>query len=365
MLSETEGDFLTLHEFVKAAKGKLSSNTWDYLVGATETETTMLRNRQSLDSIAFRPRVLRDVSSIDTSAPFFGRKLALPVMLAPVGGLESFDPEGGAPAARAAAAFGVPTMVSSVTHPGLEAMAEAAGQGPKVFQLYVRGDAAWVDQVVERAVDHGYDAFCLTVDTAIYSRRERDIAKRFVKPWRARAMGVAFQAALNWDDVKRFKDRHRITLELKCIATAEDAALACEHGVEAVYVSNHGGRQLDHGRGAIEVLPEVVRAVEGRAKVWIDGGFSRGSDVVKAIALGASLVGLGRLYCYALAAAGEAGVTRMLELLETESHEVLGLLGGTAFDQLNPSYVHPAAPVVAPNVHSAFPLTNLSDAGYR
>jgi glycolate oxidase len=178
-------------------------------------------------------------------------------------------------------------------------------------------------------------------------------------------MGVAFQAALNWDDVKRFKDRHRVPLALKGIATAEDAALACEHGVEAVYVSNHGGRQLDHGRGAIEVLPEVVRAAEGRAQVWIDGGFSRGSDIVKAIALGASLVGIGRLYCYALTAAGEAGVTRMLELLETESHEVLGLLGVTAFDQLNPSYVHPAAPVVAPGVHSAFPLTNLSDAGYR
>ena len=109
----------------------------------------------------------------------------------------------------------------------------------------------------------------------------------------------------------------------------------------------------------------MVRAVEGRAKVWIDGGFSRGSDIVKAIALGASLVGIGRLYCYALTAAGEAGVTRMLELLETELHEVLGLLGVTAFDQLDPSYVHAAAPAVPPNVHSAFPLTNLSDAGYR
>ena len=365
MLSETEGDFLTLHEFVKAAKGKLSANTWDYLVGATETETTMLRNRQSLDSLAFRPRVLRDVSSIDTSMPFFGRKLALPVMLAPVGGLESFDPEGGAPAARAAAKFGVPTMVSSVTHPGLEAMAEAAGQGPKVYQLYVRGDAAWMDEVVKRAVDHGYDAFCLTVDTAIYSRRERDIAKRFVKPWRQRAMGQEFQAALNWDDVKRFKDRHRIPLALKGIATAEDAALACEHGVEVVYVSNHGGRQLDHGRGAMDVLPEVVQAVEGRAKVWIDGGFSRGSDIVKAVALGAELVGIGRLYCYALAAAGEAGVARMLELLAAEIHEVLGLLGVTAFDQLNRSYLHPAPMPVLPGPHSAFPLTNLADPGYR
>ncbi|WP_135468107.1 alpha-hydroxy acid oxidase [Crenalkalicoccus roseus] len=365
MLSETEGDFLTLHEFVKAAKAKLSPGHWDYLVGATETETTMLRNRLALDSVAFRPRVLRDVSKIDVTGRFLGRPIALPVMLAPVGGLESFDPEGGAPAARAAAAYGVPIMVSSVSAPGLEAMAEAAGKGPKIFQLYVRGDRHWVDEVVKRAVDAGYDAFCLTVDTAIYSRRERDIAKRFVKPWRARAMGQDFQAALNWDDVKHFKDRHRIPLVLKGIATAEDAALAVEHGVEAVYVSNHGGRQLDHGRGALEVLPEVVKAVGGRAKVWIDGGFSRGSDVVKAMAMGAELVGLGRLYCYALAAAGEAGITQMLRLLQAEMHTVLGLLGVTGYGQLDGSYLHPAAPVVPPGVHSAFPLTNLADPGYR
>ena len=244
-------------------------------------------------------------------------------------------------------------------------MAAASGEGPKVYQLYVRGDAAWMDEVVKRAVDHGYDAFCLTVDTAIYSRRERDIAKRFVKPWRARAMGVAFQAALNWDDVKRFKDRHRIPLALKGIATAEDAALACEHGVEAVYVSNHGGRQLDHGRGSIEVLPEVVKAVGGRAKVWVDGGFVRGTDIVKAIILGAELVGMGRMYCYALAAAGEAGVARMFRILQDEVHGVLGLLGVTSFGQLDGSYLHPVAPVVPPHVHSAFPLTNLTDPGYR
>jgi glycolate oxidase len=135
--------------------------------------------------------------------------------------------------------------------------------------------------------------------------------------------------------------------------------------VEVVYVSNHGGRQLDHGRGALDVLPEVVKAVDGKAKVWIDGGFSRGSDIVKAVAMGAELVGLGRLYCYALASAGEAGVARMLEILKTELHEVLGLLGVTAFGQLDGSYLHQAQPVVAPHVHSAFPLTNLTDPGYR
>jgi glycolate oxidase len=365
MSNEAESPFQTLHEFVKEAKSRLSPGNWDYLIGATETETTMMRNRMALDSVGFRPRVLRDVSAIDLSGRFLGRKITLPVMLAPVGGLENFDPEGGAPAARATAAYGVPIMVSSVSMPGLEPMAKAAATGPKVFQLYVRGDADWIDQIAREAIAAGYDAFCLTVDTAIYSRRERDIAKRFVKPWRARATGQHFQAALNWDDVKRFKDRHDIPLVLKGIATAEDAAMAVEHGVEVVYVSNHGGRQLDHGRGALDVLPEVVKAVDGKAKVWIDGGFSRGSDIVKAVAMGAELVGLGRLYCYALAAAGEVGVARMLQLLETEVHEVLGLLGATSFGALDGSYLHAAPPVVMPHVHSAFPLTNLSDPGYR
>lgn len=364
--TDPESQYLTLHEFVKEAKSRLSPGNWDYLVGATETETTMLRNRAALDALAFRPRVLRDVSKIDVSGRFLGRRIALPVMLAPVGGLENFDPEGGAPAARAAAAHGVPIMVSSVSMPGLEPMAEAAANGIKVFQLYVRGDFAWIEEITRRAIDAGYDAFCLTVDTAIYSRRERDIAKRFIKPWRQRATGQSFQAALNWEDVRRWKDRFPSTpLVLKGIATAEDAVVACEHEVEVVYVSNHGGRQLDHGRGAIEVLPEVVQAVGGRARVWIDGGFSRGTDIVKAMILGAELVGLGRLYCYALAAAGEAGVARMLSILENEVHGVLGLLGVTAFGQLDGSYLHPVAPVLAAHVHSAFPLTNLSDPGYR
>jgi len=366
MSDVTESPFQTLHEFVKEAKGRLSPGNWDYLVGATETETTLMRNRAAIDALAFRPRVLRDVSSIDLSGTMLGRKIGLPVMLAPVGGLENFDPEGGAPAGRAAAAANIPVMVSSVSMPGLEPMAQAVGPGPKLFQLYVRGDAAWIDEVAKRAIDNGYDAFCFTVDTAIYSRRERDISKRFVKPWRVRATGQHFQAALNWNDIKRFKDKFPHTpVVLKGIATAEDAAIAVEHGVEVVYVSNHGGRQLDHGRGSLAVLPEVVQAVAGKAKVWVDGGFSRGSDIVKAKILGAELVGIGRLYCYALAAAGEAGVARMLELLATEVHEVLGLLGVTGFAQLDQSYVQGVAPVVQPHVHSAFPLTNLSDPGYR
>jgi isopentenyl diphosphate isomerase/L-lactate dehydrogenase-like FMN-dependent dehydrogenase len=146
-------------------------------------------------------------------------------------------------------------------------------------------------------------------------------------------------------------------LILKGIATAEDAAIACEHGVEVVYVSNHGGRQLDHGRGAMDVLPEVLEAVGGRARVIIDGGFCRGTDVVKAIAMGADAVGLGRLYCYALAAEGAGGVRRMLEILEQEMAVAMALLGVTRLAELDRSYLHFGAPAVAsPHVHSAFPL---------
>jgi isopentenyl diphosphate isomerase/L-lactate dehydrogenase-like FMN-dependent dehydrogenase len=265
MLSETSGEFLTLHELVKAARNKLPANIWDYLIGGADTETTVRRNRLALDSLAFRPRVLRDVSNIDLSRRVMGKSLRIPVMLAPVGSLESFDAEGGATVTKAATEFGVPMFLSSVSQPGIEATAAAAPGGMRVYQLYVRGDDAFVDDHLKRAMAAGYEAFCLTVDTAIYSRRERDISTRFAKPWRRGVVGMDHQASLNWSHVKRFRDTYDIPLILKGIATAEDAAIACEHGVAGVYVSNHGGRQLDHGRGALDVLPEVVAAVKGRA----------------------------------------------------------------------------------------------------
>ena len=355
-LFEPTGDFQCLHEFIPAARKKLSDHIWGYLVGATETETTLRRNRLALDSLALRPRVCVDVSHIDTSTTLFGRKLRLPAMLAPVGSLESFDPGGAATAGAAASAFGVPIMCSSVTHPGLEEIA-AATPGPKIFQLYVRGDLQWIDDIVKRAVDNGYDAFAITVDTAAYSRRERDITGRFVKPWRAVATGQSYQASFTWDNVKHFKDKHSIPLILKGIGTGEDAALCCEHGVDGVYVSNHGGRQLDHGRGSMDILPEVMAAVRGRAKVIVDGSMCRGTDVVKAIAMGADAIAMGRMYCYALAADGAAGVVKMLELLEHEIGVAMALAGARSLGELNPGFVFRNAPMVAmPHQHSAFPL---------
>jgi glycolate oxidase len=325
------------------------------MMGGAETETTLRRNRAAIDAVAFRPRVLRDTSKVDSTSTFMGRPVRLPVMLAPVGSVESFTPGGGATSAKASGAFGVPHMLSSACNPGLEATA-AAADNYRIFQLYVRGDDAFVDDHVKRARDNGYTVFCMTVDSAHYSRRERDLDKRFVKPWRQAARGMEWQAALSWDQVKRFKDVHDIPLILKGIATAEDAAIACDHGVEVVYVSNHGGRQLDHGLGSLEVLPEVVRAVNDRAAVMVDGGFLRGTDVVKAIALGAQCVGLGRLQCLGLAAAGQAGLERALEILEEEVRICLGLLGVTSYSQLDASYLREARLVTESGALSAFPL---------
>ena len=357
-------EFENLHELVAKARANLNQNAWDYIVGGTETETTLRRNRMALDEIAFRPRVLRDVSHVDPSVEVFGRKLRLPVVLAPVGALETFDPGGAASSARAAGSFGAAHMLSSVSEPGMERVAEAAPAALRMYQLYVRGDDAFVEDHVERAIACRNVAFCLTVDSAHYSRRERDLAKRHVTVGRSRVARREYQMGLEWRTVKLIKDKYKIPLMLKGIATAEDAKIAIDHGVEWIYVSNHGGRQLDHGRGAMQVLPEIVGAVAGRAKVMIDGGFCRGTDVVKALAAGADLVGVGRLQCWALAAAGEAGVIRMLELLEDEVRRCLGLLGVNTFAELDKSYLHQAVPTNLPDVFSAFPLLHIEPYRY-
>ena len=357
-------EFQNLHELIRKARANLNQNSWDYIVGAAETETTMRRNRMALDEIAFRPRVLRNVAHVDASVEQFGRKMRLPVVIAPVGALELFEPGAAASVARAAGSFGAAHMLSSVSEPGLEKTAEAAPDALRMYQLYVRGGDAFVEDCVSRAVASGYTAFCLTVDTAHYSRRERDIAKRYVRASRVRATGGDFQKGLEWRTVKLIKDKFRIPLVIKGIATAEDAQIALYHGVDWIYVSNHGGRQLDHGRGAMHVLPEIVEAVRGRAKIMVDGGFCRGSDIVKAIAMGADLVGIGRLQCWALAASGENGVLRMLELLEDEVIRCLGLLGVRNFGELDKSYLHQAAPTNLPHVFSAFPLLEIEPYRY-
>lgn len=357
-------EFQNLHEIVSRARANLDQNAWDYIVGGTETETTLRRNRMALDEIAFRPRVLRDVSRVDASVDVLGRKLRMPVMLAPVGALETFNSGAAATVVRGAGAFGAAHMLSSVCEPGLEEVAKAAPEALRIYQLYVRGDDAYVENHVSRAIDNGYAAFCLTVDTAHYSRRERDLAKRYVTAGRQRVSGQTFQMALDWRTVKLIKDKYKIPLVLKGIATMEDAKIAVEHGVDWIYVSNHGGRQLDHGRGSMHVLPEIAAMVAGRAKIMVDGSVCRGTDIVKGIAAGADLIGIGRLQCWALAAAGEGGIVRMLELLEDEVCRCLGLLGVNTFAELDKSYLHPVAPANAPHIFSAFPLLEIAPYRY-
>ena len=345
--------FLSNEEIVLRARKNLPQGAWDYLVGASESETTMRRNRLAFDRLAFRPRILNDVSKVDTSTTFLGNDLRIPALLAPIGSLQVFNPEGGAASTRAAAEFGITHVVSSVTEPSLEDISAAADR-PKVFQLYIHGDWGWIVEMVGRIRDAGYIGLCITVDTAHYSRRERPMLTRWTPPTRRRAYDPAHSASVTWDTVDRIKSLAGLPFMLKGIATAEDAKIAVEHGVDVVWVSNHGGRQLDHGQGTMDMLDEVVEAVGGRADIVLDGGVQRGADILKAVALGARAVALGKLQGWGLAADGQAGIVRMLEILEDEIVVAMALLGVTSIDQLGPEYVCEAEAVTAPHEMSAW-----------
>ena len=366
MASNASNEFATISEIIKTARMNLTQGAWDYMAGASESETTMKRNRRALDRLALKPRAMRDVRDVDTSVTVMGMDFRIPALLAPIGSLETFCPaEGAIASARAAEEFGICHMLSSRCSPGLEEVAAAANNN-KIFQLYVRGGADFEDDHARRAIAAGYNAFAVTVDTAVYSRRERDFANRFVKKWRVDVSDdeQSWQALYTWDNVKRFKDTHDIPLIMKGIATAEDAALCIEHGVDGIYVSNHGGRQLDHGRGSVDVLPEVVDVAKGKATIIVDGGCLRGTDIVKARALGADLVGLGRLQCAALAAGGMGGLLRALEILEEEVRIAMGLCGATSWDDIDATCVLPSSPVEYPSVFSAHPLLALDPNKY-
>src|SRR6185312_8367309 len=349
-MSET---FETTTEIVRRANTLLPPPIWDYVVGGAETETTVRRNRDALGSLAFRPRILRNVAEHDMSTTLLGTKLRMPYLLAPVGSLQSVTEDGAAASVRAAASFGTLSVVSSVSQPGLEAAA-AASPVDKWFQLYIRGDAKWVDDTIARVEKAGYKALMLTVDTAHYSRRERQIIDRWVPPGRRLHADDGYQLSLDWESASRIKGRLKIPVGIKGIQTAEDAEIAIREGFDLVWVSNHGGRQLDHARAAVEVLPEVVSVVAGRVPIVVDGGFMRGTDILKAIALGATAVGTGRLHALSLAAGGEAGLARMLEIVEIELRTSMALLGVTSLAQLDRSYVVNTTPVSTPQV--AFPF---------
>jgi glycolate oxidase len=347
-------DYVSAQEIILAAREKLEQGPWDYLVGGSETETTMRRNRLGFDRLAFRPRILVDVSEVDASTTFLGHRLRVPVLLAPIGSMQTFDPDGAAAVTRAAGEFGTIHVVSSVTEPSLEEIA-AATPNPKVFQLYVHGDWDWTRAILDRVKAAGYVGLCITADTALYSRRERPLLSRYMPPTRRARTEPQWLASLTWEKLDRIKEYAGLPFMLKGVATAEDAALAVQHGVDVIWVSNHGGRQLDHGRGSVDVLPEIVQAAAGRARIILDGGIQRGSDVLKALALGADVVAIGKLQGFGLAAGGADGVVRILELLELELVAAMGLLGVTRLDQVTAAHICTAEPVNWPHEMSAFP----------
>ena len=345
-------NFKTVTEMLVMAQRNLSHDEWDYINGAAESETSLRRNRQALDSLAFRPRILRDVRTTDISAALCGAPLSMPVVLAPIGGLERMTKGAANDVDAAAETCGIMNFISTVTAPSIE---EVAANSPhnKVYQIYVRGDDDWIRKLVRRIIDAKYWGVAITVDSAFYGNRER-LHPSLIATRRVAARD--WQKGVTWDTVKLIQDMIGDTpLFIKGVMTAEDAQLCVEHKVHSVYISNHGGRQLDHVLGNIETLPEVIAAVDGKADVVIDGGFVRGTDVVKALALGAKAVGIGRLQAWALGAGGREGLIAALENLRTEIVTTMGLVGVKSIAELNPSYITKAMPVRHPHEHSAFP----------
>ncbi len=343
--------FNNFHEMILLARRNLSQDNWDYICGAAESETSLRRNRLAIDSLAFRPRVCRDVRNIDVSSSFLGNKIRIPVMMAPMGSIHKWTPNGAKDVDTACEEFGTINFISTVTQPSLEEIAENSPH-PKSFQIYVRGDDQWIRDLAMRAVNAGYSSITLTVDSAFYGNRER------LSPTQLALRNVPerdYQKGITWDTVKMVQDTiGDVPFIIKGIMTAEDASLAVEHDVDAVYISNHGGRQLDHVYGNIDTLSEIVKAVNGKCEIIIDGGFTRAGDILKAIALGADTVAIGRLQAWALGAGNSDGLVKCLELLEIEIERTMGLLGITSLEDLNPSYVGQAMPVRLPHEHSAF-----------
>jgi isopentenyl diphosphate isomerase/L-lactate dehydrogenase-like FMN-dependent dehydrogenase len=339
---------------------------WLFSGSGSETEVTVRRNRAVFDRLALMPRVLRNVTSCELDTTFLGHRLSLPVMLAPIGPIVTFHPEGALGPARAADEAGTISFVGGRSDPDLEEV-RGSSRGPLVFQLYVYGDRPWVARLVKRVEDAGYDALCVTVDSPDPALGDRYFQSDFETQRRQgslpnlermqgetslpRGMSQTNRhfGAFTWDDLVWLRDTTRLPLILKGVLSPKDAELAVSCGVSAIHVSNHGGRRQDQLPATLEVLPQVISAVGDRAEVIVDGGFLRGTDVVKALAMGARAVLVGRLMIWALAAGGDAGIVRMLEILRREIRATMTNVGCSTVDDLTSELVVPSfQPPVTP-----------------
>ena len=345
-------DFKTSTEIVRAAQAALTPEAWDYIVGGSETEMSLRRNRAAIEGLAFRARILRDVREVDTSTRLLGTKLSMPFILAPVGSLQSITAAAASAQVCGAIAAGTLPVISSVSAPELEESA-AAAPGDKWFQLYVRGDNAWLADIIGRVRKAGFKGLVITVDVAHYSNRERQQRHSWVPDGRRDAGGKNYQAALDWKTLDVIRRLAKMPVIVKGIQTHEDAKIALKRGLDGIWVSNHGGRQLDHARGTLDMLPEILEVVRGKVPVIVDGGFMRGTDIIKAIAVGADVVAGGKLHAWALGAGGQPALERMLELLRIEIETTMALLGVTSLKQLDRSYVERCDASIG---NGAFPL---------
>ena len=337
---------VNLFEYEKLAQAKLETPYWDFYYGGSDDEITLHANRALFQRIRLRPRVLVDVSSIDTRTTALGTPISMPVMIAPTASQCIAHPEGECATAQGAGQAGTLMIASTVSTRTLEEIAQAAS-GPLWFQLYTYPTLEVAATLVRRAEAVGYRAIVLTVDLPALGNRERDRRHKISIPpapfQEANFIGVEKQGqgwvTLTWDSLAWLRSVTSLPIVLKGILTAEDALLAVEHGIDAIVVSNHGGRQLDTAISSIEALPEIVEAVAGRCEVYVDGGIRRGTDILKALALGARAVLIGRPILWGLTVNGAQGVSHVLELLCKELELAMALSGRPTLASIDRSIV--------------------------
>jgi 4-hydroxymandelate oxidase len=335
---------INLFEYEQWAQGRMPKDSFDFIAGGATDEITLARTRQVYDSIFLRPRVLIDISSIDTSTTVLGHQIAIPVMLAPAGAHNRAHPDGELASARAAANMGTVMVLSSASSMTLESVAMAAA-GPKWFQMLIYKDRDLTRSMADRAAATGFRALCVTLDTSVRAKRERNIRNGYVGPDRPNYAGVSLpddrwdgsskpsgvaglaDRAATWTDLEWLADYSSLPVVVKGILSPLDAALCAQHGVEAIMVSNHGARNLDTTLTTPEALPDIVDAVNGQVEVYVDGGIRRGTDVLKALALGARAVLIGRPVFWGLCAAGAEGVCDVLQILHDELEAAMAMCG--------------------------------------
>ena len=351
---------LNVFDFELVARQKLPPAHFGYMTTGVDDDATLRANREGFARFQIRPRRLVDVSKVDISTELFGTTWKTPIILAPVGSQKAFHPDGEVATARAAGARGHLQILSTGATASLAEVTTARG-GPIWFQLYPTDTWRVTEVLVKRAETAGSPVLVLTVD--LPAGRNTETQSRFAKEdtrhcpachqpgwpgfFRRKPIfegldltGVSLMAPrLTWDFVHRVKDRTKMKLVLKGIETREDAELCLQHGVDGIIVSNHGGRAEESGRGTIECLPEVVDAIQGKIPVLVDGGFRRGTDIFKALALGAKAICIGRPYLWGLAAFGQPGVEKVLDLLTRELELMMRHAGATSLARLNRNFI--------------------------